>query len=186
MYVVYNKDYVHHLMNVSKILIFAYNTDRRMYISIIVWGHSKSTRVGMSFLYFVFNSLTFVIVLYYHTFLWQVSNFPKFCRPLFLWLFRGIIVVDYLQNYSHRPQITILFFIFFHVIYILLNNLHMNSFISIWAFSVQIYDPSLIFHMNFRFDAWKCICKKTKRGKMMWKKDKWWNRYLKLSQGRNV
>ena len=32
MYVVYNKDYVHHLINESKIVIFvAYNSDRRMY-----------------------------------------------------------------------------------------------------------------------------------------------------------
>jgi len=30
MYVVYNKGYIHHLMNESKIFIFAYNSDRRV------------------------------------------------------------------------------------------------------------------------------------------------------------
>jgi len=31
MYAVYNKNHIHHLMNESKMLIFAYNSDRRVH-----------------------------------------------------------------------------------------------------------------------------------------------------------
>jgi len=34
MYVVNNKDYIYYLMNELKMLSFAYNSDRRVYISI--------------------------------------------------------------------------------------------------------------------------------------------------------
>jgi len=48
MYMVYNKDYIHHVMNECKMLIFAYNNDRRVY------DHFTSAQILQSETYLTF------------------------------------------------------------------------------------------------------------------------------------
>jgi len=82
MYAVYNKDRIHHLMNESKMLIFTYNIDRKMYHTMFLSPYQLNKMfIGINFfLYLIARQYNFIqirklyILCYFRRFEFKVSK----------------------------------------------------------------------------------------------------------------
>jgi len=63
MYIVFIIDHIHHLMNESKMLVFAYNSDRRVYkLKTCIYSKCKETWILFSWIKNMFKSSQEIIV----------------------------------------------------------------------------------------------------------------------------
>jgi len=81
MYVVYNKYHIHRLMNISKMLIFAYNSDRMVY-GLKSWTRFliKDTTTRMTTIFYVVETTVETVLVNLTTIFNSISQLRPYIR----------------------------------------------------------------------------------------------------------